>query len=410
MNKNKTKSLAIIVASLVVFLWTFFALAENKNGNNIFLDSDQDGLTDQEEKTIGTDPYNPDTDSDGYQDGKEVSSGYNPLKAAPGDALMPARSSGGPTSANAPADDKSLADKPAGKPALPSSPDNNQTPSAESDIQAVSQADNKNDATQTASGSEGTLDTGVLSSSGLFGQTGLSQDVLTDLSSDPANPNLTNEMIGQFLQVTKDKSESSQDFLNNPTLSAEDFDTITQNALQTVDIEKELPEIREDEMKILPAIDDKGLDETEKKEKQKSEIEKYFASLAFVFASNAPFPVDQPENLNASIGTEQENLLAAMMSGDQGKIDDYARRARTGIEQIKKVEVPYILKDVHKSALQLSIYTLGLKDKLAIDPSDPMKNLAALSSLQAVAESTLKLQAQLKEIADEYGISEVKLP
>lgn len=66
------------------------------------LDTDQDGLTDEEEKVLGTspenvdsdadgifdleeikiyktDPLNPDTDNDGYTDGEEVKNGYNPI-------------------------------------------------------------------------------------------------------------------------------------------------------------------------------------------------------------------------------------------------------------------------------------------------------------------------------------------
>lgn len=42
------------------------------------IDSDLDGLTDEQEKFYGTDPLNPDTDGDGYNDGSEVQSGYNP--------------------------------------------------------------------------------------------------------------------------------------------------------------------------------------------------------------------------------------------------------------------------------------------------------------------------------------------
>ena len=68
---------------------------------NVFLDSDKDGLTDAEEASLGTDadstdtdgdglfdyeevktyhtdPLNPDTDGDGYLDGEEVQGGYNP--------------------------------------------------------------------------------------------------------------------------------------------------------------------------------------------------------------------------------------------------------------------------------------------------------------------------------------------
>jgi hypothetical protein len=44
-------------------------------------DSDGDGLSDQEEAAIGTDPNNPDTDGDGLTDGTEVANGTNPLSA-----------------------------------------------------------------------------------------------------------------------------------------------------------------------------------------------------------------------------------------------------------------------------------------------------------------------------------------
>ncbi len=38
----------------------------------LVVDSDNDGLTDAEEKALGTDPFNPDTDGDGLFDGEEV--------------------------------------------------------------------------------------------------------------------------------------------------------------------------------------------------------------------------------------------------------------------------------------------------------------------------------------------------
>lgn len=50
------------------------------------LDSDGDGLTDDEERELGTDPFDPDTDGDGVPDGVEVWTGTDPLDASdPGD-------------------------------------------------------------------------------------------------------------------------------------------------------------------------------------------------------------------------------------------------------------------------------------------------------------------------------------
>ena len=43
------------------------------------VDSDKDGLSDDLELQLGTDPNNPDTDGDGYPDGVEVANGFNPL-------------------------------------------------------------------------------------------------------------------------------------------------------------------------------------------------------------------------------------------------------------------------------------------------------------------------------------------
>lgn len=45
----------------------------------LVIDSDQDELTDDLERRLGTDPSQADSDQDGYSDGEEVKSGHNPL-------------------------------------------------------------------------------------------------------------------------------------------------------------------------------------------------------------------------------------------------------------------------------------------------------------------------------------------
>ncbi len=47
-------------------------------------DSDSDGLTDVEEGLWGTDPFNPDTDGEGFEDGHELINFYNPVKPGVG--------------------------------------------------------------------------------------------------------------------------------------------------------------------------------------------------------------------------------------------------------------------------------------------------------------------------------------
>jgi len=80
----------LVLVGLMFLSFAFFVVAQEQNSttNNVFLDSDQDGLTDAEEKTYGTDPRKADTDGDSYSDGAEIKSGYDPTKPAPGDKIV----------------------------------------------------------------------------------------------------------------------------------------------------------------------------------------------------------------------------------------------------------------------------------------------------------------------------------
>src|SRR4030042_1404389 len=90
MKLNQSKISFFVFAVLCAASFSFFVKANDgaSSGKNIFEDSDQDGLSDDEEKAYGTDVNNRDTDGDGYTDGVEVKSGYDPLKPAPGDKII----------------------------------------------------------------------------------------------------------------------------------------------------------------------------------------------------------------------------------------------------------------------------------------------------------------------------------
>ena len=78
----------LIFLTVLIFGWVGLSSAD-LDGGNIFMDTDGDGLFDEEELAFGTDPNNIDTDGDGYTDKVEIESGYDPLKPAPGDKIVP---------------------------------------------------------------------------------------------------------------------------------------------------------------------------------------------------------------------------------------------------------------------------------------------------------------------------------
>lgn len=61
----------------------FEDLRAQRSSGTSTIDSDQDGITDADERALyNTDPFSADTDNDGIPDGVEIASGYNPTNAA----------------------------------------------------------------------------------------------------------------------------------------------------------------------------------------------------------------------------------------------------------------------------------------------------------------------------------------
>jgi len=112
--KNNSRKLSILAAILILFCGIFIGgylvlksgrgaageltnILSGKNStnglcqadqNDAAKDSDQDGLKDwQEIQIYKTDACKNDSDNDGYLDGEEVASGFDPAKKAPGDEL-----------------------------------------------------------------------------------------------------------------------------------------------------------------------------------------------------------------------------------------------------------------------------------------------------------------------------------
>jgi hypothetical protein len=82
--------LIICILFLMGFNYFSFAASDISSNTSINIDSDNDGLSDNEEALYGTDSKHADTDNDGYSDGVEIKSGYNPLVPAPGDRITSA--------------------------------------------------------------------------------------------------------------------------------------------------------------------------------------------------------------------------------------------------------------------------------------------------------------------------------
>jgi hypothetical protein len=342
-----SKTTLVIFTGLVVFSFAFFTIADelSSSDKNIFLDSDQDGLSDSEEKTYGTDPQNRDTDGDGYTDGAEVKSGYDPLKHAPGDKLI-------------------TNDQPA----------RNASP-ARSDAASSGEPGD--------AGGQLTTDKEQVASEG------------NDTNEDK---NLTQEVSAKIAGLVSSSSEQGKE------ISLEDLDALVGQVTESTLTFEDLPEIDEKDIKIKKQNYSK-LSKEKREEQEKKDAQEYLVSASYILISNSPQKISSMkdiENFGQQIISQTE-LFASNLS-DVSYFEDLTERGGKTLEQFKELEVPENVLDVHKKGLKLANYAISLEDTARPDPADPVGTMAKLSKVQ----SAITLSEEFgKEIFAEFAGLEV---
>ncbi len=320
--KLKNVNLAFLVlAGLLFASFSFYVAAQQKSTtqNNVFLDSDQDGLTDAEEKLYGTDPHNPDTDGDGYSDGAEVKAGYDPLKPAPGDKL----------------------------------PDN-----------SISTEQNQSDAAKTTN----------------------------TTTSDTTNR--TKELAKKISTLT------NQTDPNNPQISLDQINQITNDALSSQNTSIELPQIDPKTIKIKKQNYPKNQMDTKKKE----DFISYISTIFYIMASNSPIPITSSTDAASVMTQITQQILSSLSTQNPNSLDNLSKSGSAMLEQMQAVEVPADLVDLHIKALQYATYAQNLKNLVKTNPNDPISNIVNYSKIATFVQSLSSFANDAQNEADKYNI------
>lgn len=314
-----TKFTLFLFFGLLFLSAAFFVFADSNTSSpmSIFQDSDQDGLSNEEEKLYGTDPNNPDTDSDGYSDGVEVMSGYNPLKPAPGDKI-------------------------------------------------IKQQNNS---------------------------------VSAIVSSQDGSGNLTEQVSGEIATMLKNTDQSgkaiSLDDINNSV------DKVMGGNVQDV----VLPDVDMKEIKIknLP----KNLNKTKQVEQEKKDAIEYLTVLAYLVANNSPKTFQTQNDLSGIFDNLSTASITDMAAGNLQSLEDLSKRGEKMLGELKDVEVPEKMVDIHVKALQMAKYAMQLKGELKPTDSDPLGQIAVLSKAQGFFGSVTGFATEVQKKLADYGITEI---
>lgn len=303
----------LLILSTAVFVFA----TDTASTKNIFQDTDQDGLSNDEEKLYGTDPMNKDTDGDGYSDEVEIMSGYNPLKPAPGDKIL------------------------------------------KEEAKSVS------------------------------------------TSSQDESINLTEQVSGEIASLLKNTSKSGQE------ISLEDINNSVDKVTNGTIEEIILPEVTTKDIKIKKIS--KNLSDEKQSEQEKKDALEYLTVLSYLIANNSPKTFQTQDDLSAIFNNLSLESIAGLASGNMQALDDLSKRGEKMLEELKDIEVPEKMLDIHMKALQLAKYAMQLKGELKPSDTDPLGQIAVLSKAQGFFGSIAGFSDEVSKKLADLGIDTIPI-
>ncbi|MCK4636080.1 MAG: hypothetical protein KAT32_04405 [Candidatus Moranbacteria bacterium] len=327
MKKNKTNFYTFIIAGiLIISSLTFFTFAEDENQRgffdgekkSIFEDFDGDGLSNSEEKSFGTDMNNRDSDGDGYSDGVEIESGYDPLIPAPGDRII--------------------------------------------------------------------------------------EDKKMRVELDPAtidDKNLTQKLSNELVEYIGDAQESGEDEISTEDLSEMVSGSVSES-VSFENIEIDLSELN------IKEQDYKKLSEKKRKAKEKEDAIEYFTSVSYVFMTNFPDGFfDKSAEEFASEVLMNSKSFSADLTNTQF-FEDLAENAIKAEEEMKNVEVPESLVEIHFRGLYILCYirTIYSGKEYENAESDAVSMIVTLTKLQGLLELSNDFFGSIDVVMEEYEIED----
>ncbi len=368
LNKEKKKivsrELFLKVALFVCVVGvSWFGLSRaGVEGHNIFKDSDGDGLTDAEEVALGTDPNNPDTDGDGYEDGVEVESGYDPLKPAPGDKIIQ---------------------------------ENQEEPEVRGESDEQSQDEDKKEEEE---------------------EEGKASDQKKE------EENLTQELLERFQNQKGEEIEylkeisSNPDFLNEEenmekardiSITEQDLEGLLSGLSGETQISRDMEYFEEEELNILDKPE--GGEERVKK-KERKQLQEYLVSVLYIAAANKPFELSEKENLSEDGVDFVKEANDYIQQGNTEKLSEFRERAERTLKALKKVEVPYVVKELHIEGISLMRYLLESVDEEKLSSKeDPVAMAMYLGKFQSALAEFDSLRMEMEEILTEYELNTIEL-
>ncbi len=231
----------------------------------------------------------------------------------------------------------------------------------------------------------------------------------SDLSATPSDAsngttdsnNLTQQAAQQIVGLingSENSSDSSNSGITMDQIQAL-VDSSTVNS-QTIN----LPQISKSDIKIKKQ--DYAGTAAEIQKKKQDDFDNYIVAMSYIIASNSPTPITSNVSLTDLATTIFNKVTLALTTRSETPLEDLSVSAQKSLDQMKDIEVPEDLVDVHIKGMELMEYAIQIKNYLNPTSSDPLADITNLSKLEGLVSAASDFYSQAETKFSQYNMDE----
>lgn len=226
--------------------------------------------------------------------------------------------------------------------------------------------------------------------------TATTSNVFTNTSAVNSDSNLTKSVAKQVSALIQNASG------DNPEISLEQVRSLIDDSLNQAATAEDILQIDTSQLKINKQNYNNL---SSAKAKMKEGFTKYLASLFYIFSSNSPQPITSSKDVASVISLMTNSMVSAVSQENLNSISELSASGKRISEQLKDVEIPEKMVDLHIKAMLYAKRAEALNSLLAPNPDDPLKELSNLAQVEGFVESLAAFADEINVKMDEYEVN-----
>jgi hypothetical protein len=192
-------------------------------------------------------------------------------------------------------------------------------------------------------------------------------------------------------------------------VSLEELDAISSELLNASTAEIALPEIDIDSIKIKEQSYGK-LSKDRREEKIRDDVLEYLTAVSFVLANNSNHSFSTEDELVDIAESTVDSAVSAISIGNFQELSIFSEKGENILSEMKEIEVPEQMLDVHVKALKLASYATILHGELTVSSEDdPLKTIRTLSKVRGFLGAVTSYAVEVHSVLVEYEIDDIPL-